>query len=162
MPLPTTFALQWYGPGMASCVDICTPSAFVDLKGVGRMSLTNTATPTSSLGLVATKTMSLVNITIPSANITMKGIGKMSIVNKIGDLTANDVEGAVLESKVEGDYTLKEAIRLLLSVALGKTDIVDLGGGAATVTFRDINDTKNRVVAIMAGSERTSVTKTVN
>jgi len=92
MPLPTTFALQWYGPGMASCVDICTPSASVDMKGVGRMSSTNTITPTASLGLVATKTMSLVNITTPSANITMKGIGKMSMVNKIGDLTANDVE----------------------------------------------------------------------
>lgn len=65
-----------------------------------------------------------------------------------------DVADTVLESGV----TVRDALRLMLSVMVGKTDIVDLGGGAATVTFRDINDTKNRVVADMTGSERTNVT----
>jgi hypothetical protein len=36
--------------------------------------------------------------------------------------------------------------------------ITDLGGGLATVNFRDISDTKNTVVADMTNSERTDVT----
>lgn len=59
---------------------------------------------------------------------------------------------------IETGYNGKEAIRLLLAVLAGKTDIIDLGGGAAAVKFRDINDTKDRVTATMAGSERTSTT----
>lgn len=63
---------------------------------------------------------------------------------------------------IEGSYTATEVLRLLLAVAAGKTSIVDLGGGNATVTFRDTGDSKNRVVADMTGSERTTVTKDVS
>lgn len=60
---------------------------------------------------------------------------------------------------IEGSYTATEVLRLLLAVAAGKTTIVDNGGGTATVTFRDTGDSKNRIVASMTGSERTTVTK---
>jgi len=60
---------------------------------------------------------------------------------------------------IEGGYTAAECLRLLTAVAAGKTTIVDLGGGLATVTFRDINDTVDRVEADMTNSERTNVTK---
>lgn len=59
---------------------------------------------------------------------------------------------------IESGYTAAEILRLLAAVAAGKTDIVDLGGGAATVIFRDIADTKDRIVADMTGSERTTLT----
>lgn len=59
---------------------------------------------------------------------------------------------------IEGGYTAQDVLRLLLSVAVGKTSVVDLGGGAATVKFRDTGDTKDRVTATMDGSERGSVT----
>jgi hypothetical protein len=59
---------------------------------------------------------------------------------------------------IESGYTATEVLRILLAVAAGKTDIVDTGSGTATVTFRDVNDTKNRVSAEMTGSERTTIT----
>ncbi len=59
---------------------------------------------------------------------------------------------------LEGAYTAGEMLKLLTAVAAGKSTIVDLGGGLATVTFRDINDTVERVQADMTDSERTSVT----
>lgn len=59
---------------------------------------------------------------------------------------------------IESGYTAAEILRLLAAVAAGKTDIVDLGGGDATVTIRDIGDTKDRIVADMTGSERIAIT----
>jgi hypothetical protein len=59
---------------------------------------------------------------------------------------------------IESGYTAEEVLRILLAVAAGKTVIVDNGGGSATVTFRDIADTKDRVEAEMTGSERTTIT----
>jgi hypothetical protein len=58
---------------------------------------------------------------------------------------------------IEGTYTAAEVMRLLASVAAGKTDIVDNGNGSATVKFRDVNDTVDRVVVEMQGSKRTDV-----
>jgi hypothetical protein len=72
---------------------------------------------------------------------------------QIGELTQDDVTGAVMEAVVEGSITVKQALRFLLSIAVGKTDIT-----GSTVTFRDTADTKDRVVASMTGSERTTVT----
>lgn len=88
------------------------------------------------------------------------GYGDMSIditVTGTGLTTAN-VGNAVWSELLEGSYTAKQCMELLTAIAAGKTTIVDLGGGLATVTFRDINDTVDRVVADMTDSERTDVT----
>ena len=47
-------------------------------------------------------------------------------------------------------------MRLLASVAVGKTEI-DTSGIDPVVTFRDLDDTKDRVTATMLGSERATV-----
>jgi hypothetical protein len=59
---------------------------------------------------------------------------------------------------IESGYTAAEVMRILAAVAVGKTTITDLGGGNATVAFRDQADTKNRILADMTGSERTDIT----
>ena len=59
---------------------------------------------------------------------------------------------------IESGYTATEVLRILLAVAAGKTVITDNGGGTATVQFRDVADTKDRVEADMTGSERTTIT----
>jgi hypothetical protein len=61
-------------------------------------------------------------------------------------------------SPIEGSYTAEDIMKILLSVMAGKTTIVKGSGTTATVKFRDVNDTKDRVVATMDGSQRTSVT----
>jgi hypothetical protein len=60
---------------------------------------------------------------------------------------------------IESGYSAAELLRLLVAVAAGKTDIIDLGGGLATVKFRDIADSKDRITASMTDSERTTVTR---
>lgn len=62
---------------------------------------------------------------------------------------------------IEGAFTAAQLLKLVSAVLAGKTNIVDLGGGNATVTFRDVNDLRNRLVASMTGSQRTSITKDV-
>jgi hypothetical protein len=63
-------------------------------------------------------------------------------------------------SGVETGMTPKQALRVLTAILAGKTGIVDHGDGTATVTFRDVNDTTDRAVADMTGSERTEITLT--
>lgn len=58
---------------------------------------------------------------------------------------------------IESGYTATQILRLLARVAAGKTNVADLGGGAATVTFRDLADTKDALVADMTNSNRTGV-----
>jgi hypothetical protein len=69
-------------------------------------------------------------------------------------LTAAQVWNYILDN----GQTAAELMRLRASIDAGLTTVVDLGGGNATVTFRDLADTKDRVTAEMTGSERTSVT----
>lgn len=59
---------------------------------------------------------------------------------------------------IDSNLSVKQILRLLLAVSVGKTTIVDNGGGSATVTFRDVDDTKDRLVADMQDSERLTVT----
>lgn len=53
---------------------------------------------------------------------------------------------------IETSLTMRQAIRIMLSVLAGKTSI------AGTVaTFRNVGDTKDRVTATMTGSQRTTM-----
>jgi len=100
-------------------------------------------------------TISLSSGAVPGSmecNITVTGTG----------LTTANVGQAVFDYLIEGGYSAADVLRLLSAVAAGKTTIIDLGGGLATVTFRDINDTEDRVVADMNNSERDSVTLDLN
>ena len=61
----------------------------------------------------------------------------------------------ILDEVVEGTYTLRQMLRLIASVLVGKSS----GGGTATITFRDTSDATNRVVAtVSAAGNRTAVT----
>ena len=161
MPLASTYALQWHGPGLGAAIDLCTPTAVATLKGNGNLRATDIATPTAYARINLGRQLSATNISTPTALATLKGKGRIAAVGRIGVITQDDVTGAVLEAKVEGNYTLKEALRLMLAVAAGKTDI-DTSGANPVVKFRDVNDTKDRITAAMTGSERTTVTKDVS
>lgn len=60
----------------------------------------------------------------------------------------------------EGTLTMEDMVKAMAAIMLGKTTITDLGGGLATVAFRDLADALDRVVADMTGSNRTNVTIT--
>jgi len=72
--------------------------------------------------------------------------------------TDEDIADAVLGAAVEGSYTLQQLLQLMAGVLFGKAS----GGGTTTVTFRNLSDTGNRVVATVdANGNRTAVTLTV-
>jgi hypothetical protein len=60
----------------------------------------------------------------------------------------------IFDATVEGSTTLVQALRLMLSILTGKSS----GGGSATLVFRDIGDTKNRLsVTVDSDGNRTAV-----
>lgn len=71
--------------------------------------------------------------------------------------TANDI----WNSQLEGSVTAKQLLRLISSVLIGETSITSTGD-SATVIFRDVNDTTNRITASMSGSQRTNITTNVS
>ena len=88
-------------------------------------------------------------------------------VNIVGQLTTNnDKTGyalstagvdAILDDAIEGTITARQALRLILSASAAKSS----GGGTNTITFRDANDTKNRIVATVdSDGNRTAVSLT--
>ena len=76
----------------------------------------------------------------------------------VGDGGGGTTAAEVWEHPVEGGWTAEQLLRLLAAVMAGKTSIVDTPGTGATITFRDVNDTKERLSATMDGSRRTGVT----
>jgi hypothetical protein len=69
-------------------------------------------------------------------------------------LSASAIDG-ILEEVVEGSVTMRQALMLFLSSFAGKAS----GGGTTSVTFRDIGDTKNRIVmTVDSAGNRSAVT----
>lgn len=73
-------------------------------------------------------------------------------------LSPEGLANAVWQKSIDGPITGEEILRVLAAVAAGKTTIDDLGGGAATVVFRNLTDALDRVTADMQDSERVDVT----
>lgn len=59
---------------------------------------------------------------------------------------------------IEGSLSASDVLKLLLAIQAGRTSITDLGGGNASVKFKDLTGTVDRVTASVTGSERTAVT----
>lgn len=60
-----------------------------------------------------------------------------------------------LPDGIENGYTLRSALRIILSALAGRLS----GAGTGTETFRDINNTKNRIIAsVDTNNNRTNVT----
>lgn len=66
----------------------------------------------------------------------------------------NSIADAWIARVIEGAHTLGDFMRLFASVLTGKSS----GGGTATIVFRDVGDTKNRISATVdANGNRTAV-----
>lgn len=69
--------------------------------------------------------------------------------------TTGEIVSAMMNESVESGLTLKEALRLMSAVLAGKVS----GGGTETITFRNVGDSKNRVVAeVDTSGNRTAIT----
>jgi hypothetical protein len=72
--------------------------------------------------------------------------------------SAVDIAGEVWQTILESGHSAQGIMRLLAAFSAGLTSIAPFASGA-TVAFRDLNDTKNRIVAEMYGSERVDITR---
>ena len=111
-----------------------------------------------SSGAVATASaLATVNAYVDEleARLTAARAGYLDNLNSGVPLSAAAVD-AVIDEVVEGSITVRQALRLILSVAAGKS----AGGGGSTITFRDMADSKNRISATVdANGNRTAVTR---
>lgn len=82
--------------------------------------------------------------------------GRMAARVSIGAVpSADDVMFAVMGRPIDGGFTVEQALKVLLAVAVGKTNIETVP--ETVVTFRNVADTKDVVTATMVGSERANV-----
>lgn len=87
--------------------------------------------------------------------------GSQSQVAAVSSAGRNDIANRILDiaDGVESSFTLREALRLILSAAVGKVS----GADSTTVTINDVNDTKARISATVdADGNRTAVSYTVD
>ena len=93
------------------------------------------------------------------AVITTGTVGGSSVAgNVIEHFTLELVSTALTRAAgVETGYTLQQAMRIILAMAAGKLS----GAATATNTFRDVNDSVNRIVATVdSDGNRTALTLT--
>ena len=124
-------------------------------KGVIGATLSGNSTITANpyLGLIGFATLQGNSTLTP----VIVGRGKISArIDAGAQPSAFDIAQEVLGSVVEAGVDLRQVLRLLTAVAVGKTDI-DTSGADPVVSFRDLADTKDRVTATMLGSERATV-----
>lgn len=76
-------------------------------------------------------------------------------------LTADAVAQAVMGYTIESGYSFQQVTQLMSAILSGKTSITDNGNGTATVTFRSLDDTVDRSVFSLEGSERVTRTDTL-
>lgn len=153
MPLASWYTGQWYGEAAGAMrVNDSIGTVVADVNATARAQGT-----LSGQGLVTNaKATRLRNspCTITAQGLMTQALPKASAriaaTIKVNELSQDDVTGAVLEAKVEGSLSLKEAIRLLLAVAAG--DATGLEGSSPV--FKSQDGTKNRIEATYAAGDR--------
>ncbi len=145
------------GSGVAAGSATGLGALIAALTGASSMSPTLTGTGAMSADIVVTGTgLTTANVgdavwsALAAANNTSGTMGEK--LNDAG--SASNPWTEVIES----GYTAAQILSLLAAVAAGKTEITDLGGGDATVVFRNLSDDADAVTAEMTGSERADVT----
>lgn len=137
------------------------------LSGSGSVSAALRAVSGLVASLAGTGSISTaqLKVQVPLAS-TLAGVGSVSPnlkgrasltadITPFTELSPQSLAAAVLNSPVEGDYTLEEAVKLILAAVAGKLS----GAAGTTITIRSADDTKNRIVATVdSNGNRTAVT----
>ena len=161
----TTFTLT--GSGGLSLQVTLNGNGTVTVTGAGDLALTIGLASASSFAVTGAGGLSMIVPFDGLASFALTGSanlkGNLSLagdVTPFTPLSPENLANAVWRQVLESGFTAEQLMRLLAAVAAGNTDI-DTSGPDPIVTFRDLNDTKDRIVATMTGSERTTVTKDV-
>jgi hypothetical protein len=159
MPLAALFTLQFYGPACAAMV-VSDALGTLDQAGARmdkRFALTVDGQGTAvTLRPYRLRTFALdaggagyLHLATPKRNV------RAGLTVTLGALSQDDVTGAVLEAKVEGDLTLKGALRYLLSVAQGNAT----GLGGPDVAYKSLDGGTTRIAGSVVDGTRTITTR---
>lgn len=144
--------LLYFGPGAAAVSEPCVAGVSSDIKATGRgvavLSGTGAMPAAHVTGLknspVYPHGTGAVIAALPKAR------ARFAASIKVNELSQDDVTGAVLEARVEGGLSLKEAVRLLLALAAGNATGLD-----TAPVFKSLDGTKDRITGIVTGDTRT-------
>ena len=106
--------------------------------------------------IIGDKLFSVASGGITSASISADAFTASKFASDVG----NEFGTSLLDlaNGVESGFTLRAILRIVSSVLIGKASGFDIN----TPTFRDLNDTKNRVISTTNATGRTSVTLDTN
>lgn len=155
MPLGSLFSLQWFGPAAAAAV--------VQAGGAVQGAAVGTARATGAIAGIGSSTGRATRLagqgaTSPGAAVvtgSVRGRARAGGNIRVNTLGQDDVTGAVLDVAIEGDVTMREALRLLLAYAAGNATGLDSG----PVAFRSIDGSKVRIGGTVSGGSRTVTTR---
>lgn len=111
---------------------------------------------TGAVGSVTGAVGSVTGLTASNLDATVSS--RLATSGYTAPSSAATIAAAVLDAVVETGFSLKESTRLMLAALVGKLS----GAPGTSITIRDVNDAKNRIVATVdANGNRTAVTKDV-
>jgi hypothetical protein len=125
------------------------------LTGIVSASVTNTGSIANQVWLQTTRSLTTAtqSVDAPAIATAVWNASGRTLTSIDTTAIATGILDAV--NGIETGITLREAMRLMTAVLVGRVS----GAETATITFRDINNTKNRVVATGDNSgNRTSIT----
>ena len=126
-----------------------TRAGYLDNLSGGAVAKDETVAKASALQVVDDRVDDL------ESRLTAARAGYLDNLNSGVPLSALSVD-AILDEVIEGTTTLRQGLRLVLAALAGQSS----GGGTATVRFRDLADSKDRITATVdADGNRTAVTR---
>jgi hypothetical protein len=152
MPLASLYTLQFYG-------NCCAAMVVTDAAGSAEIAARRNLSP--AINVSGTGTAEMRPYRGRRAALSTNGVGvlymrpnrslRAGLRVTVSELSQDDVTGAVLESLVEGDVTLRQAMRLILSALAGNATGLENG----SPVFRSLDGSKARITATYAAGTRT-------
>jgi hypothetical protein len=134
------------GEGYSTFTINATADILAQILGIGSTTITISANADTLTALGWADGSATITI---DGSATPRGIGWVEGTTDYSvAVTPESIAQATWEEEIENSYTAKEAIRIVLATLAGKVS----GAGTSTITFRDINDSKDRLVADVDGT----------
>jgi hypothetical protein len=154
MLLPYT-TLTYYGEGAAASFPADAIGVLsADIQGLSKAQSTITAQGIVSNAKATRLKNSPATLTGQGliTNALPKARARVLSTIKVNELSQDDVTGAVLEAKVEGGLSLKQALRILLAHAAGNATGLE---GSTPVFKSAVDNTKTRIAGTYTSGTRT-------
>lgn len=127
------------------------------LAAVSSLAAALSGSGTISAGLSASIPLAAALSGLGAIDANLKGIGRLGAdISPFTELSPEGLAQSLLDnSDVESGVSMRETLKLILAAVAGKLS----GAETATVIIRDVNDSKNRIVATVdSNGNRTAVT----